>query len=229
MPTKLSSIQKAEMLTDLLCNDLEALETVKPVTEKEPPLSMGNGSKSITSDEIVANGETLVNEKFNEAAKNADSWDEPIPLEPTVMAQAFPIHCLPETLRNFALSVAEHNQTSIDMPAVSSLGVASTCLQGKCYGYMGTDENIEKAKYILARLEKKKLREICALMIYGAFAEASSTKSKRWMILSPAYKYLRTNLALIPYLSTHTIEIRFSLMCVSVEGRKSHEHFICEE
>ena len=131
MLTKSSSIQKAEILTELLYNDLEALETDKPGNEKEPPLPKMNGSKSIISDEIVANGRAAVNEKCSGAAEKADGWDEPIPLEPPAAAQAFPIHCLPEPLRGFALSVAEHNQTSIDMPAVSSLGVASTCLQGK--------------------------------------------------------------------------------------------------
>ena len=101
------------MLTDLLCNDLEALDTGRPGNEKEPPLPKDNGSKSIKPNAIVANEGTIVNEKFSDTAKKAEGWDEPIPLITPVTAQVFPIDCLPEALRNFALSVAEHNQTSI--------------------------------------------------------------------------------------------------------------------
>ena len=88
MHQKLSSTQKAEMLTDQLTNDLAALD--------------GHGT-----------------------------WEAPISLKPAIIAPTFPVHCLPEVLRDFALAVAEHTQTPIDMPAVASLGTISACVQGK--------------------------------------------------------------------------------------------------
>ena len=65
------------------------------------------------------------------AAIPADVWEAPLALEPTTPAPAFPIHCLPDVMKDYVSAVSEDTQTPIDMPAVASLGMASACLQGK--------------------------------------------------------------------------------------------------
>jgi hypothetical protein len=68
---------------------------------------------------------------FNSKVSGTEVWSDPIPFETNLTTPAFPINCLPETLRNFAQAVAEHTQTPIDMPSVAALGASSACLQGK--------------------------------------------------------------------------------------------------
>ena len=129
MQQKLNNIQKAHKLTEQLNDDLAALNA------NEPHFSQGNGSKdianSISTIDIVSNEQTAVNGEFHDNSAKIGGWQEPIPLKATATAPTFPIHCLPEVLRNFALAVAEHTQTPIDMAAVASLGTISACVQGK--------------------------------------------------------------------------------------------------
>lgn len=42
----------------------------------------------------------------------------------------FPVDTLPDTIRRYVSTVAEHSQTALDMAAVISLGVLAVCLQG---------------------------------------------------------------------------------------------------
>lgn len=71
------------------------------------------------------NGENAVNEKVPEF----------LPLCPLEELRsdlpAFPVHCMPEIMREYILEVAAHSQTSVDMAAVIGLGVLAVCLQGK--------------------------------------------------------------------------------------------------
>ena len=80
------------------------------------------------SNNILTNEGNLVNEKISESIGETET---PIPLESSVLAPLFPIHCLPETLREYVLAVTEDKQTPIDMSAVASIGTSSACLQGK--------------------------------------------------------------------------------------------------
>ena len=54
---------------------------------------------------------------------SADTWEAPKPLESTVSAPPFPIHCLPVPLRDYAKTVAEHTQTPIDMVALGTVQI----------------------------------------------------------------------------------------------------------
>jgi len=129
---KLSDTQKALKLTHQLNSDLKALEGHEK--ENEPSLWKENDSQSKThntTDEIVTNSTVAVNENSNGQSAEIGVWSEPIPLKSPTEAPPFPVHCLPEVLRNFVLAVAEHTQTPIDMPAVASLGTISACVQGK--------------------------------------------------------------------------------------------------
>jgi len=95
---------------------------------------------------------------------SADTWEAPKPLEATVSAPPFPISSLPETLRAFALAVAEHTQTPIDMSAVASLGVSSTCLQGKylVQGKIGHTEPLNNYYVEVAKPGERK-SAVCAI------------------------------------------------------------------
>lgn len=57
-------------------------------------------------------------------------WEPPIPFD-TVNVPPFPVECLPDDVKNFALALSETAQTSVDMPAVTALAVLAMCVQGK--------------------------------------------------------------------------------------------------
>ena len=59
-----------------------------------------------------------------------DDWQQPIPFNDFDLP-GFPINTYPEVFKTYAESVAEHTQTSIDMPAMSIIGVIATAVQGK--------------------------------------------------------------------------------------------------
>jgi hypothetical protein len=94
----------------------------------------------------------------------ADVWEEPLALESTVPAPAFPIHCLPDVIKEYVSAVSEDTQTSIDMPAVASLGTASACLQGKFLvkGKSGYIVPLNNYFAIVARPAERK-SSICAI------------------------------------------------------------------
>ena len=71
-----------------------------------------------------------------------DNWETPIPLDNMSNLPTFPAECLPDTLRDYILAVAESTQTSVDMPAVAALSVMAVCVQGK-YKVMGKPEWVE--------------------------------------------------------------------------------------
>jgi len=93
-----------------------------------------------------------------------DGWQDPVPFETVTVTPPFPIHCLPDTLRTFALAVAEHTQTPIDMAAVASLGVSSACLQGK-YRIQGKIGHTEPLNGYYAEVAKPGERKsaVCAI------------------------------------------------------------------
>ena len=57
-------------------------------------------------------------------------WEEPIPFEQRNLP-SFPTEALPQTIKDYALAVAESTQTPVDMSACASLAVMALCLQGK--------------------------------------------------------------------------------------------------
>ena len=57
-------------------------------------------------------------------------WEEPIPFEQRNLP-SFPTEALPQTIRDYALAVAESTQTPVDMSACAALAVMALCLQGK--------------------------------------------------------------------------------------------------
>jgi len=98
------------------------------------------------------------------ATQATTEWEAPTPLEATITAPPFPINSLPDTLRAFALAVAEHTQTPIDMSAVASLGVSSTCLQGKylVQGKIGHTEPLNNYYVEVAKPGERK-SAVCAI------------------------------------------------------------------
>ena len=118
MHQKLNSTQKAELLTSQLNSDIAALD--------------GNVVAEKTN--VVTTTVTFPTEGRAVLSVNSlpvSVWEEPMSLEPIASKPPFPIHCLPEALRDYALAVSEDTQTSIDMSAVAAIGTASACLQGK--------------------------------------------------------------------------------------------------
>jgi len=57
-------------------------------------------------------------------------WEEPIPFEQRNLP-SFPTEALPQTIKDYALAVAESTQTPVDMSACAALAVMALCLQGK--------------------------------------------------------------------------------------------------
>jgi len=96
--------------------------------------------------------------------QTTDQWQAPTPLEAAITAPPFPINSLPDTLKAFVLAVAEHTQTPIDMSAVASLGVASTCLQGKylVQGKIGHTEPLNNYYVEVAKPGERK-SAVCAI------------------------------------------------------------------
>ena len=94
----------------------------------------------------------------------ADVWEEPLALESTISAPAFPVHCLPDIMKDYVTAVSEDTQTSIDMPAVASLGTASACLQGKFFvkGKSGYIVPLNNYFVVVARPAERK-SSICAI------------------------------------------------------------------
>lgn len=72
-------------------------------------------------------------EKMNEKTQNIIPVDIPYPiaLPPSKSPPAFPIYCLPQTIRDYVNFVSETTQVYPDMPASVALAALSVCLQGK--------------------------------------------------------------------------------------------------
>ncbi len=138
MPTASNHTQTAEKLITQLNVDTAMLDYKSP-------------NNSISSQVNVVNGDF-------------DGWQDPIPLETSVTVTPFPVHCLPDTLKDFVLAVAEHTQTPIDMPAVASLGASSTCLQGKylVQGKIGHTEPLNNYYVEIAKPGERK-SAVCAI------------------------------------------------------------------
>ena len=134
MPQGLSYIKTAERLINRLSEDTALLYLQKPPLVQEDDLQSAKG------------------------------WEAPIPFETNITAPPFPIYCLPEIMRDFALAVAEHTQTPIDMPAVASLGVSSACLQGKylVQGKIGHTEPLNNYYVEVAKPGERK-SAVCAI------------------------------------------------------------------
>lgn len=64
--------------------------------------------------------------------ENNGTWETPKELlDDKSLLVDFPIECLPTTIRNYVVAVAEHTQTDVDMSAVSVLGLLAICNQKK--------------------------------------------------------------------------------------------------
>ena len=70
------------------------------------------------------------------------NWEEPIPLDNVRVTTRFPVECLPQILRDYAISVSESTATPVDMSAVASLSVIAGAVQGK-YQVMGKSDYFE--------------------------------------------------------------------------------------
>jgi len=147
-----------------LNDDTAMLDWKNGTSANEPPSPKVNGSQHGTTvnhhNNSISTTDSTVNEKINAS----DEWQDPVPFEITTTTPPFPIHCLPETLRTFALAVAEHTQTPIDMAAVASLGVSSACLQGK-YRIQGKIGHTEPLNGYYAEVAKPGERKsaVCAI------------------------------------------------------------------
>lgn len=65
-----------------------------------------------------------------DSAAGAPRWDKPVPFdEPNL--PTFPIHTLPDTVRDYVTALAESTQTPVDMCACSVLAALALCIQGK--------------------------------------------------------------------------------------------------
>lgn len=68
-------------------------------------------------------------------------WDKPVPFdEPNL--PTFPVHTLPDTVRDYVTALAESTQTPVDMCACSVLAALALCVQGK-YKIQGKPDWIE--------------------------------------------------------------------------------------
>ena len=113
-------------------------------------------------------------------------WSEPVPFEEKKLP-VFPVHTLPEVLKNYVLAVAESLQTPVDMAAVSALGVLSLCCQGKYVVRINSDwaEPLNLYAVNIAEPSERKSSNIKAMIRpvveyeyeYNAQNEYSITKS----------------------------------------------------
>jgi hypothetical protein len=142
LPTVSSRTQTAQKLITQLNADAALIDYKSPDTSILSPANAVNGN-------------------FSDTAKG---WSDPVPLESANTAEPFPVHCLPEVLKNFAEAVAEHTQTPIDMSAVASLGASSACLQGKylVQGKIGHTEPLNNYYVEIAKPGERK-SAVCAI------------------------------------------------------------------
>lgn len=113
----------------------KAAEEFKKATARcSPPLD----SKEIESiwisaqkfyDKISASKDYIPPEEY-EKQNSEPKWDKPVPFdEPNL--PTFPIHTLPDTVRDYVTALAESTQTPVDMCACSVLAALALCIQGK--------------------------------------------------------------------------------------------------
>ena len=155
--------QTAQKLINQLNTDTASIDLKKPDNGNEPSFSQENGPNQNTTNANVCHNNSIPNSE-GIVNTNFDDWSDPIPFEATITVPPFPIHCLPAVLRDFALAVAEHTQTPIDMSAVASLGVSSACLQGKylVQGKVGHTEPLNNYYVEIAKPGERK-SAVCAI------------------------------------------------------------------
>ena len=184
MPRTLDYRQTAEKLINQLSEDTALIEwsdeagtsidrdkTAGP-NGNEPSSTKVNGStqkgaaKNNIHNNIIPNISGAVNDKLYEVdtIHKIDDWNDPIPIESVTSSPPFPIHCLPVPLRDFAIAVAEHTQTPVDMAGVAALGTAAACLQGKyvVQGKVGHIEPLNGYYSIIAKPGERK-SAVCAI------------------------------------------------------------------
>lgn len=66
------------------------------------------------------------------------NWARPVPIQSEQLPD-FPVDALPPVLANYVKAVATSAQTSVDMPAVAALAVASACMRN-CYKVKGKSD-----------------------------------------------------------------------------------------
>ncbi|MGN0487873.1 MAG: DUF3987 domain-containing protein [Ruminococcus sp.] len=65
-----------------------------------------------------------------DSAAGAPRWDKPVPFEEPNLP-TFPVHTLPDTVRDYVTALAESTQIPVDMCACSVLAALALCIQGK--------------------------------------------------------------------------------------------------
>lgn len=113
----------------------KAAEEFKKATARcSPPLD----SKEIESiwisaqkfyDKISASKDYISPEEY-EKQNSEPKWDKPVPFEEPNLP-TFPVHTLPDTVRDYVTALAESTQTPVDMCACSVLAALALCIQGK--------------------------------------------------------------------------------------------------
>lgn len=78
---------------------------------------------------------------FEQQQNSEPKWDKPVPFGETNLP-TFPIHTLPDTVRDYVTALAESTQTPVDMCACSVLAALALCIQGK-YKIQGKPDWIE--------------------------------------------------------------------------------------
>ena len=96
-----------------------------------------------------------------------DEWQQPIPFD-IINPTEFPIDCLPLTVKNYVLAVAEATQTPVDMAGVAALAVMAACVQGKfeVEGKLDWVEPINLYAIIVANPAERKSAIISLLTAY---------------------------------------------------------------
>ena len=81
-------------------------------------------------DKISASKDYIPPEEYEKQQNREPKWDKPVPFDERNLP-TFPVHTLPDTVRDYVTALAESMQTPVDMCACSVLAVLALCIQGK--------------------------------------------------------------------------------------------------
>jgi len=132
--------------------------------EKTIPEAIRNTPVTARAKDEAYRHEQAVKDFADPTKPTLNDWIDPVPFEADTQTPTFPIHCLPDTLRNYVSAVAEHTQTSVDMSAIAALGAVSTCLQGKFLveGKPGWREPVNNYYIVVAKPGERK-SAVCSI------------------------------------------------------------------
>lgn len=75
--------------------------------------------------------------KLSLAREKEGDWGKPLCFSEKLSLPVFPVECLPESLRDYVISVAESRQVPVDLPALLACAVAATAAARKYRVYIG--------------------------------------------------------------------------------------------